>query len=116
MFLTSQLSCTDFSIRQGVPLQIWESLTEAGQDDLPLVLIRFLHNKPRYYFVNYAKCYLHYLNPSFFIYQFGLAAFIIVLLIILNIYKHLPRARPVLISLMLIYPLFMVFELYKLFL
>lgn len=108
------LACTKFSIHQDVPLQLWDALNTFHLSGAPTILNRMWNNKVVAYTVNYSQCYFHYLSPRLWLNQFGLVASLIFFgLIILCLIRFKKIGRKVL-PLIAIYPVVMIFELYKL--
>lgn len=107
------LQCTSFGIRQDVPYQIWEAISSANQAPIPIWVIRLLNNKVRYYTLNYLQCYVYYLSPSFIITRLGFIKTLLLLIILLLLVKLYPKLKLPLLSLILLYPLFMIFELHS---
>ncbi|OGY18543.1 MAG: hypothetical protein A2900_03215 [Candidatus Chisholmbacteria bacterium RIFCSPLOWO2_01_FULL_50_28] len=107
------LFCTHVAITTDVPLQIWEAITTDGPSGTPLWLTRVLHNKPVFFFLNYARCYFHYLSPKFLgevLSPLGAIAFLAVLYFIA---KRGGKAWNVLYLIIALYPLVFLFELQK---
>lgn len=51
-----QLWCNPKLIKMDASLKLWEAITMDGGQ--PVLLTRFFHNKPYFYFVEFLKCYL----------------------------------------------------------
>ncbi len=113
MLTSKALGCTHSAIQNDVPLQIWEALASTNTNTLPLIIIRILHNKLRYYPANYAQCYFHYLSPKFIVTQIKPVPSIIILLLLITLIKIKPQFKKPLIIGLAIYPIIMIFELYK---
>lgn len=104
-------TCTHQAIQMDLPFQIWEAITTDGPGETPLWLTRVLHNKPVFYFLNYARCYLQYLSPHFLSQTLNPYLTIAILLTLYGIWKKGGRIWSVTRLLILIYPLLMLFEL-----
>lgn len=54
-----------FCSKQGIITQIYQALLADTTSDgnLPLLLVRFLHNKPLYSLILIFRCYLHFFDP-----------------------------------------------------
>lgn len=101
------LTCNLSTINDSVPGQIWSAVT-ASEDRLPIWMVRILHNKLRYYSVNYYQCYTHYLSPKTLVDQLGLVPLIIFILTLFILCRYIPIIRLPLAIAILIYPLIMI--------
>ena len=110
MLIVDPRSCTSFSIQQDISHQIWEGVSSSSGHNLPIWLIRVVHNKLRYNAVNYTQCYLNFLSPSSLIKLYGWSATIITLVLLGFIIYKFKKLRPIIIAAILLYPLIMVFE------
>lgn len=106
-------SCTHLAITTDVPLQIWEAITMDGPSSTPLWLTRVLHNKPVFYFLNYARCYFHYLSPKFLSEVFSPLGAIALLAGLYLIAKRGGKSWKLLRWIIVLYPLIFLFEIQK---
>lgn len=114
MILTEPLTCTHRAIIQDVPFQVWEGVTSSGVYDLPVLLVRLIHNKPRYYFANYFQCYTHYFSPKFYFQSLDFLGLFLFLGMLLGIHVLIKKKHfKLLLFLIILYPTIMVFELYR---
>jgi hypothetical protein len=110
--LTKGLECTLDAIKIDIPLQLWSSLTSIAGHGLPLWFIRLLHNKPRYFTVNFMNCYVHYLSPKFWLEEWGIIKVFTALLIIFFIFRFIPKSKKIIVGLLLLMPFIFIFKLY----
>ncbi len=114
MQVFNPLGCTHQAILIDVPHQIWAGISSVSSYQFPSWLIRLIYNKLRFYPINYTQCYTHYLSPPFLSSQLGFTRLVLLtILILVLLHKIPPLHKPILIALLL-YPLIMIFELYRL--
>src|SRR3989338_5374862 len=98
--------CTKDWILGDVPLQLWEA-TPAYGPTANALLTRFLHNKPMFYLDNFLRCYLSYLSADFLVKAFSLLG---LGLFIFGVYQAIRQRRKWLLSIVLMTPLFPLFQ------
>jgi len=114
MLAATAFECTNFAIKQDIPLQIWDAHTTLTVAGIPTLLLRTLHNKLVYYIINYTQCYVHYFSPRVFIYNLGLLKTLVLASFLYFIYKKSPKKiKRLIIFAVALYPIIMTFELYR---
>jgi hypothetical protein len=104
-------TCTHRAILVDVPYQIWEAITTDGVSRTPLWLTRVLHNKPIFYFKNYARCYFHYLSPLFISEALSPYAAIAIFSVLYLLWKKGGKPWKLTKWILILYPLIFLFEL-----
>jgi len=106
-------SCTYQAILNDVPLQIWEAITTDGPSATPLWVTRAFHNKPVFYFLNYARCYFHYLSPKFLSDAIGPIGTIILVIAVCRLWKSGGTLWKIIRWFIILYPIVFLFELQR---
>lgn len=106
--------CTHLAVKNDVPHQIWEGISSLSESGLPIWVIRLINNKVRYYGVSYAQCYVHYWSPKFWLHWLQPLGFLVLLVSLVFIWYRLKWLRKPLLILAAVFPLIMIFELYRL--
>lgn len=111
--IVEAFNCTHLAIITDVPHQIWEAITTDGPGQTPIWFTRVMHNKPLFFFLNYARCYFHYLSPHFISQVISPYGFIIVALAVYALWKKGGKAWKITQWLIVLYPMLFLFELQK---
>lgn len=107
-FMNINFTCNLTFIIRDVPHQIWEAQSADG--GIPVLLSRFLHNKPTFFADNFLRCYLSYLSPEFINAAF---TFLGLILFLIGLWYVVTKKKKLLLALILVAPLFPLFELPK---
>lgn len=106
-------SCTHLAIVTDVPHQLWEAITTDGPGGTPLWLTRAVHNKPLFFFLNYARCYFHYLSPKFLSESINPYLTLIAFFLVYLLWKRGGRIWSIVRTIIILYPFVFLIELQR---